>query len=336
MTLMIRSASLTNYVEVAQSVGLAPYRRLAAVGIDRRALLDPDHKLPVSAVGQLLEDSARAAGAQDLGLRIAESRQLANLGPVALVMRKEPTLRKAVESMSRYMRLHNEALLTRVEEVDGLVLIREVLGGPSGGQRQAVELAVGVLYRILQLFLGPSWRPHSICFVHGPPASMATHRRVFGMPARFNQEFDGIVCRAAELEVPLPAYDQSMAQQARRHLDSLLAQSSSDMAGQVRQLVIALLPLGACSVESIAEQLGVDRRTVHHHLSRKGSSYSHVLNTVREELARSYISDQERPLSDVAALLGFASLSAFSRWFSGEFGCSVTQWRARARTPRVA
>lgn len=326
---LVRSASLTHYVEVARSVGLDPYRQLAAAGIDRYALLDPDRMLPADAVAGLLEQSARAAGIEDFGLRMAASRELSNLGPLALVMREEPTLRRAIESMSRYLRLHNQALAARVEESDGLVLIRAVLDGPLGTVRQSVELVVGVLYRTLQRFIGPSWKPHGVCFSHAPPASTFIHRGLFGVAVRFNQEFDGIVCRAADLEVPLPSYDPSMAQQVRQYLDALLVQSGGNMVDDVRRLILALLPLGICSVERIAEQLGVDRRTVHHHLSRDGENYSSVLDGVRKELAMRYAQNRQRPLFDIATLLGFSSLSAFSRWFSGQFGCSVTQWRAR-------
>ena len=51
---MIRSASLTNYVGVARSVGLDPYEMLAAVGLDRSVLLDPDTRIPGEAVRELL------------------------------------------------------------------------------------------------------------------------------------------------------------------------------------------------------------------------------------------------------------------------------------------
>ncbi|MEN9629837.1 MAG: hypothetical protein RJA10_3065, partial [Pseudomonadota bacterium] len=36
----------------------------------------------------------------------------------------------------------------------------------------------------------------------------------------------------------------------------------------------------------------------------------------------------ERPLTDVAALLGFAALSGFSRWYQQQFNCSPSQQRA--------
>ena len=80
MPYFVRSASLINYVEVARSVGLEPNRLLRAEGISSYALLDPDSRIPVDAVGRLLEASAREAGIEDFGLRMAQTRQLST-GP---------------------------------------------------------------------------------------------------------------------------------------------------------------------------------------------------------------------------------------------------------------
>ena len=51
-------------------------------------------------------------------------------------------------------------------------------------------------------------------------------------------------------------------------------------------------------------------------------------------MAPRYVSSRDRPLSEVASLLGFDSLSAFSRWFHGRFGCSVSKWRLLEGTKR--
>ncbi|GAB7546743.1 AraC family transcriptional regulator [Cupriavidus sp. CuC1] len=333
MSYYLRSASLTNYVEVARAVDLDPYQHLRAAKISRSVLLDPDIRIPAASVGRLLDTSARAAKVDDFGLRMAELREFSNLGPLAFVVREEPTLRRALESMVRYMGLQNEALSMRMEEGDGVVMIRlQVLSDQPGTLRQASDLAVGVMFRMLRLFLGQSWRPRSICFTHAAPASTATFARVFGMPTAFNQDFDGIVCLASDLEAPLPSYDPVMAQQVKRYLGTLLAQSTAaTMSDKVRKLVYALLPTGLCSVERVAQHLSVDRRTVHRRLEQEHTTYLAVLAEARADLVIRYIENGERPLSEVAALLGFSSLSAFSRWFSGRFGCSVSAWRAQGR-----
>ncbi len=330
MSYYLRSASLTNYVDVARAVGLDPHQMLRAAKIGRNVLLDPDIRIAAALVGRLLEASASAAQADDFGLRMAELRQFSNLGPLAFVVREEPTLRRALESMVRYMGLQNEALTMRVEEADGMVMIRlHILSDTPGTLHQATDLAVGVIFRMLTLFLGPAWRPRSICFSHTAPHSQATCLRVFGMPPLFNQDFDGIVCVARDLEAPLPSYDPVMAEQVKRYLSTLLAQSNTSMADKVRKLVHALLPSGMCSVDRVAQQLGVDRRTVHRWLTQDGTTYSDIVNEARAGLATRYIENRARPLSEVATLLGFSSLSAFSRWFGAQFGCSVSKWRAR-------
>ena len=88
MPKLIRSACLTNYVEVARSIGLDPYRQLKAAGLSRACLADPDTMIRASAVGRLLEASAHAAGVEDFGLRMAETRRLSILGPIGLLLQE--------------------------------------------------------------------------------------------------------------------------------------------------------------------------------------------------------------------------------------------------------
>ena len=83
-----------------------------------------------------------------------------------------------------------------------LVVIRlQILSERPGTMRQASDLAVGVMFRMLRLFLGTGWRPRSISFTHAAPASTATSLQLFGMPADYGQDFDGIVCQALEIVV---------------------------------------------------------------------------------------------------------------------------------------
>lgn len=332
MTYHVRSASLNNYVELARSLNLAPYRLLQEAGIGSVALLDPDLMIPADALARLLEASAAQAGIDDFGLRLAATRQLSNLGPLALIVREEPTLRHALDLVARYQRLHNEALLMRVEEGDGIVVIAEdIIGGQSGPVRQGIELTIGVLYRMLRLLLGPAWRPQRICFTHRAPARRGAHQRFFEAPVEFSCDFDGIVCKVRDLDLPMPMADPQMAKYVKQYLAAILGPDAADVHGKVRQLVGILLPSGLCSAERVAQNLGVDRRTVHRHLKERGETFSSLVHAVRLELVTRHIEHGQRPLADIALLLGFSSPSAFARWFSGHYGCSVTAWRARPR-----
>jgi AraC-like DNA-binding protein len=193
-------------------------------------------------------------------------------------------------------------------------------------KRQGVEMTVGVLYRTMRQFLGEGWRPR-VCFVHSAPRNLDTHRRVFGSKVEFNCDFNGIICRTSDLDTPVAAADPAMARYAQQYVDSIKP-SEGSFGERVRELVALLLASGDCRMERVAEQMGVDRKTVHRHLAEEGTTFSAIVDAVRTELANRYIANRERPLSVVAEMLGFSHSSAFSRWFKKRFGRSVSAWRA--------
>jgi len=328
MKKMHRSACLTNYVELAQSLHVAPLDQLRQVNINPACLANPDTMIPVSALIQLLENSAQAAGVETFGLRMAETRQISNLGPLAIVLKTQPTMRKALDAMRNYAHLQAEAVNFLFEESDGVLIIREeLMPERPEPMRQATEMSICVLYKTLRVLLGNEWRPSAVCFRHPPPGDLSVHRRVFDTRLEFNSNIDGIICRAAILDDPLPTYDSETARYMQKLLDVINTQPVETASDKVRQLVWLLLPTGRCSVEVVAQHLGLDRRTLHRHLQRNGQTFSDILDAVRSDLAIKYLTQYERPLKDLAELLGFSEPSAFSRWFGRRFGCSATVWR---------
>lgn len=332
MTDLIRAACLTHYSDVARSVGIDPLKMLRDVGLPPRSLTDPDIRIPSGGVRRLLEASAAAAAVDDFGLRLAERGGLSNLGPVALVVREQPTVGTALDALGRYVHVHNESVRLRIERHGDLVMIMPMLllGRPAPA-RQSAELLVGISYRILSAFLGPGWRPLDVHFAHPAPRNRSTYRRFFNCNVAFGAEFDAIICPAIDMERPMTTADASMARYAQSYVDALAARSPT-IDGKVRELIVALLPTGRCSLDRVAQHLGCDGRTVQRWLAERGSSFSEILDAQRSELVIRLIEDQSRSLPAVAELLGFSAQSALARWFRERFGCSITQWRANAKS----
>ena len=209
-------------------------------------------------------------------------------------------------------------------------MIREdLVVGRAAAVRQSTELALGVLFRLLTVFLGPNWRPRRVCFTHSAPKDRAVHWRIFGRRVEFDRDFDGIVCDARDLDVPNPGADPVMARYARQVLEASVGETRGSTASDVRHLVFALLPAGHCGIDLVAHHLGVTRRTVHRQLALEGETFSAIVDGARRELAARYVDDGSRPLSEVSALLGFSAPSAFSRWYRQSFGVSAAQRRSR-------
>lgn len=334
MPRLVRAAVLTNYVEVAQHLGLNPQAELARVGLSKAMLLDPDQSIPVPAAVQLLENSARNSGCQTFGLRMAESRQLSDLGAVSLLLTHQPTLRDALAVLIQYRHLMNRSLAIFIEEAGGLVVIRlEVVTDTPGPQRQATELALGVMARLCANLLARHWRPVSVHFVHHEPADLRLHRRLFGCDAVFGSEFNGIACPASAFNAPNPNADPAMARIARRYLDSLPPDQERSLEAEVRQAAYVLLPMGRATVEQIAQSLGMNVRTLQRRLLDDGLTFSTLVNEVRRDLVQRYIENPDHSMARIATLLGYSVPSSFSRWFVTEFGATPAKWRLERARP---
>lgn len=337
MHTLTRSASLTDYEHVARSVGLDPLRMLRMARLPAKVLDDPNLMISADAVGWLLEESARLSGQQAFGLLLAETRSLANLGMLALAIREEPTLRAAMQSCVRYMRLHNAGVQLRLEEAGDVVLLH--MGAnmqPPGIWRQTIEQSAGIGVRMFNALSGNNFRPTRICFAHERPASLDVHRRVLGTASEFSQECNAIVCRRRDLDLPIPAADPRLNREVKRWLDLQLANVHDAPAQRVRQIVTMLLPSGLCSVDQVAQHLGMHRRTLNRHLAAEGESVTTILNAVRVELAEGYLANSKRRLYEVAELLGFSSAADFSRWFRAQFDQTPSEWAARYRNSKAA
>jgi AraC-like DNA-binding protein len=159
------------------------------------------------------------------------------------------------------------------------------------------------------------------------PHSLALHQKVFGIRPAFGKDFNGIVCGADDLNRTRPGSDSALAQSVRRHLDERLASQVGTLTDKVRETVAVMLPLGDHSLDRVATQLGLEPRTMQRRLADDGKRFSELVDQIRGGLALQYLADQQRPLDNVAMLLGFSELSAFSRWFKTTFGRNASTYR---------
>ncbi|WP_407555335.1 AraC family transcriptional regulator [Streptomyces sp. Pv4-95] len=325
---LVRNAALTGYVELSRALGLDPGALMKRVGLDPVGLAVQDRWISGPAVTELLELSAAASRHEDFGLLLAERRRISSLGPLSLVIREEPNLRSALELLIGYEHMYNEMLSIRLSVANDLATIKTALDpGGTMAVRQATELAVGATHQLLQLFLGSRRQPLCVSFVHSAPTDLRTHRRVFGPVVEFDQEFNGIVLCASDLNTVNPMSDPQLHTYARSYFASVSESRDTTVLNRVRELIEVLLPTGRCSIGQVARSLGVDRRTVHRHLADSGETFSSLVNATRTQLAEQLVPNPHRSLTDVSQLLGFSAPSAFSRWFRERFGCSPRAWR---------
>jgi AraC-like DNA-binding protein len=336
MSDLIRSATLTHYPQVAQSVGIDPRAMMRKVRLPLESLERPDLRIPVTGMRRLLETSADASGVEEFGLLMAERGALANLGPVALVVREQATIGEALKALARFIHIHHSGLRLSIERHDDVVTLAiDLRGALSRAPRQSAEMALGSLQRLIRSLAGKDWQPLEAHLAYPPPRNRKYYRSFFGCPVIFNAEIDALVISARDLERAIPSAHPLIANYLEKRVEAIDVRRRQWDA-RVIEVVRALLAKGDCTVERVAEHFGCTRRTIHRHLAECGTSFSEILDAERADLALRLIEDRERPLAAVAEMLGFSAQSAMARWFKGRFGRSVTEWRGDAREQALA
>jgi AraC-like DNA-binding protein len=328
----VRAASLTGYFEAMASLGTDPRPLLAEQGLSADLFINSEQPISAYAALRLLERSAAVTGCPTLGLRMAVGRGLANLGATGLLIAHQPTLRAALESLREFRSLINSTLSLQIEELGEEAILREdfLLSRPEPW-RQSSDLALGVLARLCAAALGEAWHPRLVCFTHEapPPAELAIHAQIFGCRAQFDSAFNGIVIAAADLDRPNAKADPQLALQARQLLSALHHPAARTRTEDAEQLIRLLLPTGRATIQVCAASLGLTVRTLQRALDLEGTSFRSLLDGARMQLSAQYLANPRMRITDVADLLGYASLGAFTRWHTGAFGAPPREMRGK-------
>jgi AraC-like DNA-binding protein len=99
----------------------------------------------------------------------------------------------------------------------------------------------------------------------------------------------------------------------------------------VENEIAASLPHGKARAAIVATRLGMSQRTLARHLAEEGTNFSAMLTEIRRDLATRYLKDESLSISQIAWLLGFQDLGAFSHAFKRWNGTAPRNAAARAR-----
>ncbi|MBF7731181.1 AraC family transcriptional regulator [Pseudomonas sp. N040] len=325
MTQMTRSAALTGFATLVSTYGLDPLALAREAKVPLRALHEPDLKVAAANIAKLVDLAAARADADDFGLRLAETRRISNMGPIALLATMQPTLREMLRVFCKFQRLNVEPLTLALEESRGVTVLRvELTVSHWQTSRHLVELIVGGLSHYLGLAVGSDWRPKAVHFRHAEPTDTALHRRVFHCMPVFKSDFNGLVIDSRDLDISFPASDPVFVSYIQAYIDNLARSAKQSTCDEVKEIISILLASGRCNADTVAASMGIDRRTLHRRLAAENIQFRDLLEERRKELVIDYL-DGKRAASDVAELVGLASANGLSHWVKRHFSKPLRQ-----------
>jgi len=299
---------------------LAPL--LAIAGLTISDIDDAARRLEVKAQIKVLELAAEAIGDDLLGFHLARDFELGEIGLPYYVMASSGSLAEALRNAERYSAIANEGVRLKVRADRDVVIEIEYANVDRSSDRHQIEFWLVALVRICRKITDGRWAPLRIGVRHSRKGTPPEFRSFLGCDIDFGNGADEIVLSKSVHSLPAVGSDPHLHNLLVGYANEVLAHRSSRSTASVRtrveDVLIKLLPHGRANAPEVGRQLGMSRRTLTRALSSEGTSFSEVLEQLREVLATRYLREQELPISQIAWLLGYREMSSFThackRW----------------------
>jgi AraC-like DNA-binding protein len=329
---MLRIGATIGLPAVLQGLGANPAQLLAEVGLEISLFDNPDNLLSFSARGRLLEHCAASTGCQHLGLLVGQRAGLQSLGLVGSLVKYSPDIGTALRSLVRFFHLHTRGAKATLT-VDGQLAYfgYQIVQPGTKAADQVGDGALAVMLNIMQSLCGPGWKPSQVTLAHRKPDNVEPFRQFFRAPLRFDAEQNALVFLAEWLTHRLQVDDPELRRQLKVQMEAVEARHRDAFPDQVRTVLRTALLTDQTDADRIASLFSMHRRTMNRRLNEHGISFMDLVEEGRYEIARQALLDTDVQVSDVAALLGYADASAFTRAFRRWSGVAPAEWRSEAR-----
>jgi AraC-like DNA-binding protein len=329
----ILAAAANGVVGAIGALGADPDRVLGAAAIRAADLQDPTRELTLARYCDLFEAAARETRDDNFGLHFGHSFTPRQLGAIGYVAISSPTLAAGLRNMSRYFAAHQESSrLTLHVAGEVATLEYQVQDGRIARRRQDAELSLGMFCNVFWHCLGRNWQPLEIHFEHPRPLDGHEHAQVFRAPTYFARPTNAIVVRASDLDTVMPTADSYLLALLEPGLRDRLARACvDDLVGLVRRAIERGFSGNGPEIGRVAADLGMTSRTLHRRLHERGLTFTELVRGARRDLALHYLAAPHIPLTEIAFLLGYSELSAFSRAFHHWAGMGPMRYRKQCR-----
>jgi AraC-like DNA-binding protein len=281
-------------------------------------------------------NAVRLVPGEDSGLRVGLRMHVSSYGMYGYALLCAETLRESFDFAVRYFRLASGMIEVDWEEDKGSAVWifqgRSEMALPDLTEDLYYflrDFQYGVLTTIVKDIMGTWCVPALATFIGPAPPHARDLAQALGCQLVFNAPRNEMhypsawLDQAPQFANPITAAE--VLSTCARMLDELKWE-----AGITRRVYRELTgtPGHFPEIEAVASTLCMTSRTLRRKLESEGTSFSELLDSVRNALASDYLRTARFSLEEVASLLGFANATSFRRAFKRWTGKAPQEYRA--------
>lgn len=299
----------------------------------------PDATLRQEAYATLIRNALVISDDPALGLAISrQANYLSRYGFWGYAVMSCKTLGEALETSMRYWPLTGALVQLQAHDGNGEIALEitpafDFVKGDIW--RFGVEKFIASMLMSLAWIVDQATPMRRVELDYQAPVHAARYKTLLGCPVYFGATTTRVVFDAAALTLPLATSHPQLADLCReRCAQALVKLRGEDAFVASIQEIIWVNLYRTPSLDAVAEQLGINARTLRRRLQERDSSFQRILNSVREAAARDYLINTDLSIDQIAALVGFSEPTTFRSTFKRWTGQSAAEVRkARSVTP---
>ena len=327
---VVRASMLDGVSTIIRKYGGDPDEIFAIFFKDDISHKNPDDLISCSAYLRLLEHCSSSLKCPFFGLEVSKLQAISVFGTLAILIHAATTVREALEYLVKFQTFHAPSASITLEDTgNGYIEFTTISRLPGlSHKRQAIEQGHGLIVKIITELLGAPFRPAYLRIAAAKPGNdLAPIREHFGCDLYYDQEISAIAIPADVMKHTLSTQNDFIAGLVNEHMEKIGIVDHLPVEEKVDKLIISMLPLGRCTLDMCAWQLGSSPRTLQMKLAERGLEFSTLLARRRALLAADYLRDTRMPISEIASALGYADQSSFTRAFASWTGGSPAAFR---------
>lgn len=297
-------------------------------GLDPQMVQDPEARLDAAVSTALLDDCLQELGDPGMAIEVARHTQYNTFGALGLAVAAGGDLYSVLNRITRFHRLISDLVTTDLIADDHSVALRFTSNTDHQPHPQAIVFVMATIVRLLRIRIHRDHNPVAVCAPEwlepGLRQAMARYFR----------------CQVSVADHYSLAFDKDNAQhmlaasdvQLAAMLDATLAQrlAASEQAALASRLALWIeqrLPDGEPAQADAATECCMSTRSLQRRLADEGLSWKQLLEDTRKTLVERHLRTPGMTVTQMAFLLGFSEVSAFSRAFKKWYGVSPSQFR---------
>lgn len=185
--------------------------------------------------------------------------------------------------------------------------------------RQLYESQLGISLQILYSLTGKRIKPIQIHTIYEQEGNNDKLSEYFRCPIQYSTNEFALLFDSSILDLPILTANNQLLGIVEKLINEIKeCEQGLHLSVTIRKYLLQCLPTIDVDIKTVARKLNLGERTLQRRLRNENTSFREILNNVRIELSKRYITENVS-FVEIAFLLGFDSQSAFNKFFQKHF-----------------